>query len=178
MLQKTLLFGVIAGLIAGGPLFTLTVLHGGLTPSISGMVIGYTSMLLALSMVFMAVKRHRDRVLGGVIGFWPALGLGLAISAVASLVYALVWEAAQGIAGLDFGATYAKSVIEAKQAAGASAEELAETVAAMEDFQRQYAQLIYRLPMTFSEMFPVGLLVSLFCAGVLRNPSVLPLRRD
>jgi len=177
MLQKTLLFGLIAGLIAGAPLFTLTVLHGGLTPSISGMVIGYTSMLLALSMVFMAVKRHRDRVLGGVIGFWPALGLGLAISAVASLVYALVWEAAQAIAGLDFGATYAKSVIEAKQAAGVSPEELAETVAAMENFQRQYAQLIYRLPMTFSEMFPVGLLVSLFSAGLLRNPSILPLRR-
>src|SRR3546814_12654255 len=35
---------------------------------------------------------------------------------------------------------------------------------------------MFRLPMTFVEIFPVGVLVSLVSAAVLRNPRVLPAR--
>jgi hypothetical protein len=36
-----------------------------------GMAIGYTTMLIALSAVFVAIKRRWD-VQGGVMRFWPA----------------------------------------------------------------------------------------------------------
>ena len=48
---------------------------------------GYLSMLLAFTMVFVGIKHYRDKVLGGVIRFLPALGVGLGISAVASLFW-------------------------------------------------------------------------------------------
>ena len=51
------------------------------------MVFGYVTMLVALSAVFVAIKRYRDTELGGVIGFWPALGLGLGISVIAGIIY-------------------------------------------------------------------------------------------
>jgi hypothetical protein len=41
----------------------------------------------------------------------------------------------------------------------------------------QYANPLYRLPMTFAEIFPVGLLVSLVTAGPLRNSVILPAQR-
>ena len=38
----------------------------------------------------------------------------------------------------------------------------------------QYADPLFRLPITFLEIFPVGLLISLISAAILRNPGVLP----
>jgi hypothetical protein len=39
-----------------------------------------------------------------------------------------------------------------------------------------YDNPLYRLPMTFAEIFPVGLLVTLVSAVLLRNPRFLPAR--
>ncbi len=39
-----------------------------------------------------------------------------------------------------------------------------------------YAKPWYRMPMTFAEIFPVGILVSLVSAALLRNPRFLPAR--
>jgi hypothetical protein len=47
----------------------------------------------------------------------------------------------------------------------------------MEAFKVQYANPMFRLPMTFAEIFPVGVLVSLVSAGLLRNSRFLPARR-
>ena len=84
------IYGVIGGVIvAVGMLLGITFVsdHGAL-----GMIVGYLSMLVALSMVFMGVRSYRDTVGGGVIRFWPALGLGVAIALVACLFYVAMWE--------------------------------------------------------------------------------------
>jgi hypothetical protein len=39
-----------------------------------------------------------------------------------------------------------------------------------------YGNPLYRIPITFIEMFPVGLLVSLISAAVLRNSRILRAR--
>ena len=79
---------------------------------------------------------------------------------------------------MDFAGTYAKSVIEQQQAKGLSGEELAKLRAEMEAFKVQYANPLYRLPMTFIEIFPIGVLVSLVSAGLLRNSRFLPEARS
>jgi hypothetical protein len=155
----------------------LTVALNGHLPTRYGVAISYLTMLIALSAVFAAIKRHRDADLGGVIKFWPALGLGLGISVVAGVFYVLAWEAAQAFTHADFAGDYAKMLIEQQQAKGASAEALAKMTTDMESFKASYANPLYRLPMTFAEMFPVGVLVSLVSAGLLRNSRFLPARR-
>ena len=40
-----------------------------------------------------------------------------------------------------------------------------------------YRNPLFRLPMTFVEIFPVGLLIALVSAGLLRNPRFLPARQ-
>ncbi len=37
-----------------------------------------------------------------------------------------------------------------------------------------YRNPLFRIPMTFIEIFPVGLLVALISAALLRNPKLLP----
>jgi hypothetical protein len=177
MLKKILSYGVIAGLLVGIPLFTLSVAWNGHPESPYGYVFGYLTMLIALSTVFVAIKRHRDTDLGGVIRFWPAFGLGLGISLVAGILYVVAWEAALAVTHMEFAGSYAKAVVDQAVAKGMSGEALAKVKAEMELFKQQYANPLYRLPMTFAEIFPVGVLVSLVSAGLLRNSRFLPLRR-
>ncbi|MEO5625109.1 MAG: DUF4199 domain-containing protein, partial [Dokdonella sp.] len=166
------------GLFIGGTISALTVLPKNHLPDSYGMAIGYLTMLIGLSTVFVAIKRQRDRELGGVIRFWPAFGLGLGISVVASVFYVAAWEATMAITRMDFGAVYANMLIAQEKAKGVSADSLAKFSGEMEQFKAQYANPLYRLPMTFIEIFPVGLLVSLVSAALLRNSRFLPARRS
>lgn len=177
MLRYILTYGVIAGAVVGIPLSIMTLSMSGHAMMRYGMLIGYATMLIALSAVFLAIKRHRDSDLVGVIRFWPALGLGLAISMVAGVIYVLAWEASTAIAHADFAGGYARAMIAQKEAQGVSGAALAKFTAQMEQFKLQYANPLYRLPMTFIEVFPVGVLVSLVSAGLLRNSRFLPARR-
>jgi Protein of unknown function (DUF4199) len=176
MLRNILTYGVIAGLAVGIPLSVITLSFSGHQMLTYGMLIGYTIMLIALSAVFVGVKRHRDVDLGGVIGFWQALALGLAISFVAGVIYVVAWETACAIAGIDFASAYSAAMIAQQKAAGVSGAALAKFVAGMNDFKTEYANPLYRWPMTFLEIFPVGVLVSLISAALLRNRRFLPTR--
>lgn len=178
MLQKILSSGLIAGVVAGLPLFLITVALQGQPPPSWGMALGYLTMLVALSVVFVAVKRHRDTRLGGVIRFWPAFGMGLAISLVAGIVYVLAWEATLAYTGIDFAGEYAKTMIAEKQAEGVTGEALAKYAASIEEFRVQYSNPAYRMPITLVEIFPVGVLVSLVAAALLRNSRFMPARAE
>jgi len=127
--------------------------------------------------VFVAIKRQRDAELGGVIGFWRATLLGVGISLVASLFYVLAWEAALAVTHMDFAGEYSRSLIEQKKAAGVTGPALDAFVAQMEVFRVQYANPLYRIPMTIAEILPVGVLVTLVSAGLLRNHRFLPAQR-
>ena len=177
MWRDILKYGAIAGLVVAAVMIVGFWSAGGDMPhGWLGMAIGYATMLLALSAVFMGIKHHRDVAGGGVIRFWPAFGMGLGISFVAALFYVAAWELVQATIITDFAGSYADSVITAQKAKGVDAAALAKLTAEMEAFKVQYADPMFRLPMTFSEIFPVGVLVSLVSALVLRNPRVLPAR--
>lgn len=82
------------------------------------------------------------------------------------------------IHGAGYVETMMAAEVERKRAAGASAAELAALQTWMAEFRVSYANPLIRLPITFSEIFPVGLLVSLVSAALLRNPRFMPLRRE
>jgi len=176
MFRKMLTYGLVAGLVVGIPLSWMALT---LKPEMldQGVLIGYLTMLIALSAVFVAIKRHRDVDGGGVIRFWPALGLGLGISVVAGICYVITWEVTCAITQADFAGTYAKFLIDQQVAKGVTGDALAKFTAEMEQFKVDYANPFFRLPMTFAEIFPVGVLVSLASAGLLRNSRFLPAKR-
>ncbi|MBI1365640.1 MAG: DUF4199 family protein [Alphaproteobacteria bacterium] len=176
MLRTVFIYGALAGLIVGVPLSIFVIAAGGHDTQY-GMLIGYLTMLVGLSAVFVAIKRRRDRELGGVIKFWPAFGMGLAISAVAGVIYVISWETATAVAHLDFASAYAKAMIAQQEAKGVGGEALEKFTAQMDEFKKNYANPLYRWPMTFAEIFPVGVLVSLISAGLLRNPRFMPAQR-
>ena len=177
MLQRILTNGVLAGLIVGMPMILMTLTLGESAPTGTlGMAIGYTTMLVALSVIFLALKRQRDVVNGGVIKFLPAFLMGVGISAVAGLLYVLAWEVSLAISGMDFGAVYAEHLIESAKARGATEAEIAAEIVKAEEFAKMYANPLFRMPITFTEILPVGLIVSLISALLLRNSRFMPAR--
>jgi len=175
MLRTILTFGVIAGLIVSVNFVVVLVAIPGLRHQHS-LFYGYLIMLVALSFVFLAVKRYRDRNLGGVIKFLPALGVGLGVSVVAGVIYTLGWEICMAATHYAFADDYSAAMISAARAKGASPAHIAQIAAQMQAFKVQYANPLYRLPMTFAEIFPVGVVISLISAALMRNSRFLPAR--
>lgn len=175
MSRVIFIFGLIAGLVIVLPMFTLLLIS---EPGSTGhsQVVGFSFMFLGFSLIFVAVKRFRDRALGGVIRFLPALLLGLGISAVATLVYVVSWEITLVLTNYAFLETYPAEMIAAARAKGKSAEEIARMAAEMQVMMTWYRNPLLRMPATSIEIFPVGLLVSLVSAGLLRNSRFLPMK--
>ncbi|MEO8374709.1 MAG: DUF4199 domain-containing protein [Sphingomonas bacterium] len=138
---------------------------------------GYLVMLVVLTFIFVGVKRYRDVERGGVIKFLPALGLGLAIAAAAGVAYALLWEVYLAATHYRFMDQYIAGIASHARAAGLSGEKLASKMAELETMRAQYANPLFRIPMTFLEIFPVGFIVALVSAILLRFPKFLPARR-
>jgi hypothetical protein len=176
MLRTILIHGVIAGFIVALPMFSLLVMNPDPSSLVGSQFFGYALMILALSMVFIGVKSYRDRVKGGVIKFLPAFLLGLGISFVAALIYVVGWEITLYFTDYVFASDYAAASLEAARAKGASPAELQAMTTQFEEFQRMYANPLFRLPMTFIEIFPVGLVISMITAALLRNPRFFPAR--
>lgn len=173
MTRTILTYGLISGVVAITGIVTSIMLapdgHG-------SMLVGYLIMLVALSSILVAVKQYRDNVLGGVIRFRTAFLMGLGIAVVASLAYVAGWEAYLAATGHRFMPEMVAETLAAKRAAGVTGAEYAKVAAEMQAMARAYENPLYRMPMTAAEIFPVGLLVALVSAGLLRMPGFLPAR--
>ena len=175
MQKIAITYGILSGTITIATLIlALVVSDGG--SFLSSELFGYLTMLVALSMIFIGIKRYRDQELGGVIRFLPAFAMGLAIAVIAGLVYTLVWELYSISTDYAFIDSYVNGAIEAKRAAGLTGDRLAQEIAALEEMRTNYGKFYIRMPSTFLEIFPVGLVIALLSAALLRNPKILPAR--
>ena len=76
MQKIAITYGILSGTITIMTLILgLMVSEGG--SFLSSELFGYLTMLVALSMIFIGIKRYRDHELGGVIRFLPAFAMGL-----------------------------------------------------------------------------------------------------
>lgn len=140
----------------------------------SSQILGFSIMIVALSFIFMGVKKYRDETLGGLIKFWPAFGLGVAISAVAGVMYIIGWEIYLHLTDHQFIQDYTAHLIEKERLGGMNETDLAAFTEKMQGMKENYANPFYRVPMTFTEIFPVGALIALISAAILRKPNILP----
>ena len=139
-------------------------------------LLGYTMMLLAFIAVFFGVRSYRQNVAGGSLTFGRAFQVGILITLVTCAVYVIGWEIVYHTMVPDFADKYAAKMIEKVKASGAPAARVAEEEAKMADFKRLYANPFINVGMTFLEVFPVGLVVTLVSAAILRRKAAPPPR--
>ena len=126
-------FGAISGAVCFAVFVTGATMAINSNSAEASGVLGYLIMLVALSVIFVGIKRYRDRELGGVIRFGQAFLVGLGISLVAGVIYVACWEVYLKSTGYTFIGEYTQAVIEGKKAAGMAGEELETLIASMEN---------------------------------------------
>lgn len=175
MKKIILVYGLIAGAIAAGMfLISIPLQYAGYFDPNVGMIVGYTSMVVAFSMIFFAIKNHRDNHNNGSITFGIGFKIGILITLIASLAYAITWEVYYTFNGDTFTEYYINFMIEELKADGVTGAALdAERAKLMEQFE-MYQNFFIRFGMTLMEIFPVGLVITLFTAGILKRRAVFP----
>jgi hypothetical protein len=172
MTRIVLVFGLISGAIAAVLMWImLLAMKGGMVDH--GLLLGYASMIISLSVVFFGVKSYRDNN-GGRISFFKGVQIGILISLICAFCYGVSWEAYYRTSGSDFMAQYSTQYVEKMKERGASDEEVAKTQKEMADMAELYKNFFVRFAMTLMEILPVGLVVTLVSAALLRKREVLP----
>ncbi|HRD53414.1 MAG TPA: DUF4199 domain-containing protein [Flavobacteriales bacterium] len=171
MKRIILLYGLIAGVIVSAMMW-LT-LGDGKHDWENGEMIGYTTMVIALSTIFFGVRTYRDKHAGGAITFGKAFLLGLYITLVASTVYVASWMILSATMEQDFMESYMEHTRTKLELSGAPEAEVQAKLEEMKGFAELYKNPVVKIGFTYMEILPVGLLVSLICAGLLkrRNPG-------
>jgi len=168
-MKKTVLtFGLISGFIAS-VLMIATIPFVEQIGFDRTMIVGYTSIVLSFLLVFFGIRSYRENVGGGYISFGRAFSVGILITLISCVFYVFTWEIAYFNFLPDFSEKYSNYILESARSSGASAEEIA---AQREQFQRMavlYQNPVFNSLVTFMEPFPIGLLVSLISAAVLRK---------
>lgn len=160
------------GLISGGVLALMMLIGVALVDSIgfeNGMLVGYSTMILAGIIMIVGVKQYRDNVNGGVISFGKALKMALLITLISTLMYVGVWMIVSYTVWPDFMDKYANAMLEKMRSSGASADQIAATAREMDDMKEMYKNPLIRAAMTFIEPLPVGIPMSLIAALILRR---------
>lgn len=168
MKKIVLTFGLLSGLVSAVLMF-FTVLFIDRIGWDKGVIVGYTGIVLSLLFVFFGVRSYRDNHLGGRITFGKAFGVGLLITLVSCVFYVIAWEIEYATLFSDFTDKYAAFAMEQARASGADQEAMAAKAAEMDDMRKVMDNPIVRPLFIFIEPFPVGLLVTLISAAVLRK---------
>lgn len=174
-MKKTVItFGLISGLIIIVLGYTTTSLftdESGKMDFSKGELFGYINMIVALSMIFFGVRQYRERYLGGKISFGQAFKAGLFITLIASILYVIGWlvyyhssEAAQ-----TFPAQYLEHMKAKWASAGMSTEEITQKAQGFEKNMEMFKNPVIMAGMTLMEIFPVGLLITLLTAFILKR---------
>lgn len=126
--------------------------------------VGYTVMIVGLGSIFFAVKQYRDKELGGKIKFGQAFLLGLYITLVASFLYVLGWELYLNSSDHSFADQYLEQIQQGMRNKGMTEAEIETELAPQMGMIENYKNNVgFRMFITFVEIFPVGLIVSLIC---------------
>ena len=170
MKKTVLVFGLISGCISAiTMLATIPFMHK-IAPA-EGMIIGYTTMILAGLLVYFGIRSYRDNVSGGRLTFARGFAVGILITLLSNCFYVGTWEFINHRFMPDFAEKYSAQMIERAKASGASQEKIDQVKRQAEDFQRSYQNPVYVIGMTFLEVFPVFLVITLISAAILRRKT-------
>lgn len=176
MKKNILVYGLISGLIVSTLMLlsinNLSHCEGNVDMGTS-MLIGYASMLLAFSLVFVGIRNYRDKYNNGIISFGKAFKIGILIVLIASTMYVVAWQIDYFYFIPDFMDKYSAHSINELKASGASQAEIDKQVKEMADFAIMYQNPFFNALMTYMEILPVGLLVTLICSFILKRKPAL-----
>ena len=170
MRKIVLRFGLLSGLVMVAMVSLMMPLClNGTIPMESSETLGYASMVLAFLLVFFGIRSYRETLGAGAIGFGKAFQVGILITLITCAIYVISWEITYFNFMPDFLVKYNAHVLEKMQAAGESAAAIQAKAAQLATMAKYYDNVLFNSGITFMEVFPVGLIVTLVSAAILRR---------
>ncbi len=173
-MKKTVLtFGLISGLIIsvlmGGSLLLADRIGSG-----HSMILGYTIMVASFLLIYFGIRSYRDNTLAGQISFGRAFACGILIALITTVCYVIMWEILYFNFMPHFMDSYFAAQVHKVQAAGLDSATTAAQVAAIQHSQQLYQNPLVNIAYTVMEPLPVGLLITLISAALLRRKARTP----
>ena len=179
MRKIVLTFGLISGVISS-LMMIATVAFGNRIGFDKGAVVGYTSIVLSFLMVFFGIRSYRDNIGNGEITFLKAFAVGISITLISCICYVVTWEVIYYNFLPDFWDKYGAHLADKLRASGASAAAVQAKLEQVKRYKEMYKSPLLNAVLTFIDPFPIGLVITLISAAVLRRkprsrPEQLPL---
>jgi hypothetical protein len=171
-LKKTILtFGLISGVLSSVMMCGTVPFLRDLNHSNKGYYLGYTAIVLSFLLVFFGIRSYRDNLANGSITFGRAFTIGIGITLISCIFYVVTWEIIYFNFLHGFMDSYFAHQIQKIQSTPGTPEAIQAKVAAIRHSQQLYENPFVNALYTFIEPFPVGLLITLISAAILRRKS-------
>ena len=169
MKRNIVIYGLIAGIVVSIlMLFSIN----NITDFDSSLYVGYASMLIAFSLVFVGIRNYRDKYNDGVVSFGKAFKIGVMIVLIASTIYVIAWLIAYFYFEPDYLEKYSAKMLDKLKAGGASQIEIDKQTKEMANFAVRYKNPFFNAMMTYAEILPVGLIVTLISSLILKRKTI------
>jgi hypothetical protein len=168
-MKKTILtFGLISGAISSLMMIAIVPFRDRIGID-KGEFLGYTSIVLSFLMVFFGIRSYRDKAGAGHITFSKAFAVGISITLISCACYVVTWEIIYYNFLPDFWDKYGAHLVEKLKASGASGEAIEARLQEVAKYKEMYKNPLLNAALTFIEIFPIGLVITLISAVVLRK---------
>ena len=177
MKKVVLTFGLLSGLVLAVFVFVIAGLcESGTIPIEKMELVGYTTMVIALSMIFFGIKSYRDNH-GGSITFWKGIQIGLLITLIASVLYFAGAELYSlthpGFTDRVF-TKFTELQADQMRQSGATQDQINKMIQDGRAMIELMENPIIFFGICLMELSPVGIIITLVSAGILRKREVLP----
>jgi len=170
-MNKTVLtFGIISGVMIS-VLMDSSLLLANKIGSGHSMLIGYTIMVASFLLVYFGIRSYRDNNLDGQISFGRAFSCGILITLITTAFYVGTWEILYFNFMPHFMDSYFAAQVHKVQSAGLDPATTAAKVAEIQHSQQLYQNPLVNMAYTFIEPLPVGVIITLISAAVLRRKA-------
>jgi hypothetical protein len=169
MKRNILVFGLVSGLILAAFVFSFGFISEHVHAHIANEVVGYSAMIIAFAFIFVGTKNFRDKYNAGVVSFGKAFLIGLGISLIGSTLYVGSWLIEYYNFMPDFMDKYSAALIQKARQSGLSPEALQKRLESISNMARMYKNPLMVVLFTYLEVLPVGIVISLITALVLRR---------
>ena len=168
MKKVVITFGIIGGLVIS-VLMLSTLPFEDQIGFDRALIVGYTTMVASFLLVFFGIRSYRNNVGGGRITFGRGFTVGILITLITCVFYVVTWQIMYFGFMPDFMAKEGAHAVERLRASGASEVAIQAKIVEMQKAKALEDNPLTNAAMTFIEPFPVGLLITLISAAVLRK---------
>jgi Protein of unknown function (DUF4199) len=164
MKKIVLIYGFIIGVILCANMFFKVNLLYTNTTFKGHNIVGYASIVVMFSLIYFGVRNYRDKQLDGSISLGKAFKMGTLIALAASTIYVVIWLFYYYLFLPDYIDVYVSYVQKEYNASDLTAK-----TAEMINFKEMYKNPLFVILITYSEVLPIGLVVALVSALILKK---------